>query len=226
MNPAAVPTPVDDVQGDGRWLSMHKRFLLEAKEKEPEVVFIGDSIIQQLANSEIWNRWFVPLHALNFGVGTDQTQNVLWRVMNGELEHVDPKVVVLLVGTNNHGFTAEQIVEGIMEIVRAIREKQPQAYIVLPTLLPRGQHPNPLRERNSKVNKLLISELMAMPRCETVVIDKGMVQADGSISHHDMYDYLHLTNAGYRKAFEPVYELLLQLLSEGQKEEENLILAE
>ncbi|GLG92949.1 Platelet-activating factor acetylhydrolase IB subunit beta-like protein [Gryllus bimaculatus] len=220
MNPAAIPVPVEDVQGDGRWLSMHKRFLLEAKEKEPEVIFIGDSIIQQMSNCEIWSKYFVPMHALNFGISGDQTQHVLWRIENGELEHVNPKVIVVLVGTNNFDFSPEEITEGILEIVRVIREKQPQAYIVLPTLLPRGQNPNPLRERNSKVNKLVSERVTSDSRCEVVAIDKGFVLADGTISHHDMFDYLHLTNLGYQKAFEPVYELLLQLLSEGEKEDD------
>ena len=59
-----------------------------------------------------------------------------------------------------------------------------------------------------------------MPKCEIVAIDKGFIQPDGTISHHDMHDYLHLTNSGYHKAFEPVHDLLLQLLSEGEPEKD------
>ena len=88
------------------------------------------------------------------------------------------------------------------------------------TLLPRGQNPNPLRDRNAEVNKLVHSKVSAVPKCEIVAIDKGFIQPDGTISHHDMHDYLHLTNSGYCKAFEPVYELLLQLLSEGETEKD------
>ena len=64
----------------------------EAKEKEPEVLFIGDSLIQQLAQREIWEKFFEPLHCQNFGIGGDQTQHVLWRMQNGELENHAPKV--------------------------------------------------------------------------------------------------------------------------------------
>jgi platelet-activating factor acetylhydrolase IB subunit beta/gamma len=220
MNPATIPTIVEDLQGDGRWISMHKRFLMETKEKEPDVVFIGDSLIQRLVHTEMWSNFFAPMHALNFGIGGDQIQNVLWRIENGELDNISPKVLVVLVGTNNFNCTAEQIAEGIMELVRVIREKQPDAYIVLPTLLPRGQNPNLLRDRNAEVNKLVHSKVSAVPKCEIVAIDKGFIQPDGTISHHDMHDYLHLTNSGYSKAFEPVYELLLQLLSEGETEKD------
>jgi hypothetical protein len=64
----------------------------EAKTAEPEVVFIGDSIIAQLEQSEVWKKWFVPFHCLNFGIGGDQTQHVLWRIQNGELSIIKPKV--------------------------------------------------------------------------------------------------------------------------------------
>jgi platelet-activating factor acetylhydrolase IB subunit beta/gamma len=86
-NPAATPAIVEDIQGDDRWMSMHNRFMAEAREQEPEVVLIGDTHIQRLAHNEIWDKMFVPLHCLNFGIGSDQTQNVLWRVQNGELEN-------------------------------------------------------------------------------------------------------------------------------------------
>lgn len=88
------------------------------------------------------------------------------------------------------------------------------------TLLPRGQHPNSLRDRLSQVNDLLKSTINSYPKVEIVTIDKGFVQPDGSISHHDMHDYLLLTNAGSKKAFEPVHDLLLQLLNEGEQEKD------
>ena len=53
-------------------------------------------------------------------------------------------------------------------------------------------------------------------RAQLVNIDANFVQADGSISHHDMHDYLHLTQKGYDKAFEPVNDLLIQLLTESE----------
>lgn len=87
-------------------------------------------------------------------------------------------------------------------------------------MLPRGQHPNDVREKLSQVNELLKSNLDGRKKVELVTIDKGFIQPDGTISHHDMYDYLILTNAGSKKAFEPVYELILQLLNEGEPEKD------
>ncbi|KAM8962827.1 platelet-activating factor acetylhydrolase IB subunit alpha1 isoform 3-T4 [Lycaon pictus] len=174
-NPASKPTPVQDVQGDGRWMSLHHRFVADSKDKEPEVVFIGDSLVQLMHQCEIWRELFSPLHALNFGIGSDSTQHVLWRLENGELEHIRPK-----------------------------------------GLLPRGQHPNPLREKNRRVNELVRAALAGHPRAHFLDADPGFVHSDGTISHHDMYDYLHLSRLGYTPVCRALHSLLLRLLAQDQ----------
>lgn len=88
------------------------------------------------------------------------------------------------------------------------------------SLLPRGQYPNILREKNAKINQILRDKVSNLKRVEMVSIDKGFIQNDGTISHHDMHDYLIPTNAACRKAFEPVYDLLQQILSEGEPEKD------
>ncbi|XP_060086224.1 platelet-activating factor acetylhydrolase IB subunit alpha2-like [Ylistrum balloti] len=212
-NCADSPEPVEDVQGDGRWMSQHQRFITEGKEKEPEVLLIGDSIIQQMRFSKVWNTLFEPLHCLNFGIGGDQTQHVLWRATNGELDDVSPKVIVLMVGTNNHNHTAEQIVDGIMEIVCVIRSKQKDAQLVVMGVLPRGQNPNPLRIKNSKVNSLLEGKLQRRENVTFFAVeDEVFIGSDGTIGAGDMYDYLHLTPEGYTKLCEPLLEVVEHLL--------------
>ncbi|XP_017773048.1 PREDICTED: platelet-activating factor acetylhydrolase IB subunit beta homolog [Nicrophorus vespilloides] len=220
MHPCTKPLPVEDPDGDQRWMSIHNRFLSETREKDADVIFIGDSILQALQHTDIWNELFAPLHCLNFGIHRDLIQNVLWRIQNGELDNVRPKAVVLHVGTNNHQNTPEEIVDGITEIINSIKEKLPDVYIVVPSLLPRGQHPNVIRDKINLVNEILKSRLPIIPKVELIAIDKGFIQPDGTISHHDMHDYLLLTNAGSKKAFEPVHELLLQLLNEGEPEKD------
>ncbi|XP_055300747.1 platelet-activating factor acetylhydrolase IB subunit beta homolog [Sitodiplosis mosellana] len=220
MSSSTVPVSISSE--DDRWISIHKRFLSECREKDAEVIFIGDCILETLQHTQTWNQYFAPMHSLNFSIYSDETQNTLWRIQNGALDSVKPKVVVLLVGTNNTQHTAEEVAEGILEIVKNIREKLPDAYIVLPTLLPRGQQPNKLREKNKQVNKLIAEKFSTnrKDKVQTVQIDKGLVQADGMISHHDMFDYLNLTNAGYKKVFEPIFDLLSQILTENEPEKD------
>lgn len=213
-NPAATPTAAPDVHGDGRWLSLHHRFVSDSKDKEPEVLFVGDSLVQLLHQFEIWRELFSPLHALNFGIGGDCTQHVLWRLQNGELDHINPKIIVLWVGTNNHGDTAEQVAEGIGAIVKLIHSKQPTARVLILGLLPRGKSPNALRVKNARVNQLVQEALPSLPGASFLDVDPGFVHSDGTISHHDMYDYLHLTRAGYTTVCQPIHTRLLAMLEQ------------
>ena len=115
LNPCTIPTICQDLEGDDRWSSIvstetcvqkichnpikkiciypqHKRFIQDSKEKDPDVIFIGDCILESLQFTEYWNESFAPLHCLNFSIRSDQTQNVLWRILNGGLESVKTKV--------------------------------------------------------------------------------------------------------------------------------------
>lgn len=208
----------DDQYGDGRWLMMHQRFISEARDGEPEVLWVGDNLIQNLSSSRIWDSSFCLMHSANFGISGDRTENVLWRLHNGELEDVSPKIIVLSVGQENYGDSPDTIAEGIRAICAFIRSKQPQAFLVLLTLLPRGGPNSPLRARNERVNQLMAEYIKGNSRVQLVNIDTGFVQVDGSISHHDMFDYLSLTQKGYTKAFEPVNDLLTTLLQEMEGE--------
>ncbi|KAG9342094.1 hypothetical protein JZ751_017091 [Albula glossodonta] len=188
VNPAAVPVPVQDVQGDGRWMS------------------------------QVWRELFSPLHAINFGIAGDTTCNVLWRLQNGELQNIKPKVVVLWVGTNNHEHTAEQVAGGILAIAQHLISCLPQAKIVVLGLLPRGERPNPLREKNAAVNGLLKAWLPRLGATQLLDASAGFVHSDGTISTGDMFDFLHLTASGYRTVAKPLSDLLLQLLEETPEE--------
>ncbi|XP_045864452.1 platelet-activating factor acetylhydrolase IB subunit alpha1-like [Meles meles] len=159
---------------------------------------------------------FSPLHALNFGIGSDSMQHVLWRLENGELEHNRPKIMVVWVGTKNHGHTAEQVTGGIKATVELVNQRQPQARIMVLGLLPRGQHPNPLREKNRWVNELVRAALAGHTQAHFLDADPGFVHSDGTISHHDMYDYLHLSCLGYTPVCRALHSLLLRLLAQEQ----------
>lgn len=84
--------------------------------------------------------------------------------------------------------------------------------------------PNPLREKNDKVNDIVREKLANSPNVEIISSGKTLLQADGVMSHHDAPDYFTLTDAGFRKVFEPVHELILQLF--GENEEKNFWLTE
>ncbi|XP_061607594.1 platelet-activating factor acetylhydrolase IB subunit beta isoform X1 [Phyllopteryx taeniolatus] len=218
FNPAAVAQPVEDAQGDGRWMAQHSRFVQECKDAEPDVLFVGDSMVQLMQQYEVWRELFSPLHALNFGIGGDTTCNVLWRLQNGELENIRPKIVVVWVGTNNHQHTAEQVAGGILSIAKLLTCRLPKTKVVVLGLLPRGERPNPLREKNGAVNDFLRSWLPRLGQAQFLDTSAEFVHSDGTIGPQDMFDFLHLTSTGYRVVAKPLSDLLLQILEETPEE--------
>lgn len=210
-----TPTPLPDSQGDNRWMSLHERFVSEAKEREADVIFIGDSLIQQMKNYEVWKKLFEPLHSLNFGIGGDQTQHVLWRVQNGELDGFSPRIAVLLVGTNNHDHSAPEVASGILAVVEAIQQRQEKCHVIVVELPPRGKLPNKLRDKLQVVNRTVSDKLDGMDRATFLSVDwSSWVGDGGEISHLDMYDYLHFTLRGYEKLCEPLAEEIQNILGE------------
>lgn len=127
------------------------------------------------------------MHVLNFSIRGDCVQNILWRIVNGELEKVKPKIIVLLCGTNNTPInSSDEISEGILNCVQEIR-KNYDGFIIILTLLPRGHRPNPLREKIEKVNRIIQEKCHGMQRVQIIDISKGLIQNDGTISHHGKF---------------------------------------
>ncbi|EGW01182.1 Platelet-activating factor acetylhydrolase IB subunit beta [Cricetulus griseus] len=128
-----------------------------------------------------------------------------------------------LVGTNSHENTAEEIAGGIEAIVQLINTRQPQAKIIVLGLLPRGEKPNPLRQKNAKANQLLKVSLPKLGNVQLLYTDGGFVHSNGAISCPDMFDFLHLTGGAYAKICKPLHELIMQLLEETPEEKQTTI---
>ncbi len=190
-----------DGEVNAGFANSHEKFVAIAKEGTAELVFLGDSITAGWnSKKDIWETAFGKYKPANFGIGGDRTQHVLWRIENGELEGIKPKGVVLMIGTNNSGSdSAEGIAKGITKIVATIRDKQPQAKILLLAVFPRGEKasPNPGREKLAQVNTM-IAKLDDGKHVHYLDIGPKFLQEDASISKEIMPDYLHLSAAGYQ----------------------------
>jgi lysophospholipase L1-like esterase len=209
----ATTTPAPPV---GPAMKMHESFLERAREGNIDLLFLGDSITQGWANNEVWRRFYAPRNAANFGIGGDRTEHVLWRLEHGEVEGIHPKVVVLMIGTNNSGSnTAEAIANGVTAIVKSLREKLPETKILLLGVFPRGEKPGSIRDKLAAVNER-ISKLDDGKTVKYLDIGKSFLQEDGTIARDVMPDFLHLSPKGYRiwaDAMEPT----LQAMLEGEK---------
>lgn len=179
------------------------------------LVFIGDSITEGWEGSgkAVWEGELGKWNPLNLGVGGDQTQHVLWRLQNGQLERLNPKVVVLLIGTNNvGGMNASEIADGINAIVRMIHTKSPETHIIVMKVFPRDEKPGTeWRNKLTEVNRL-VAERVHYRNVEFLDINEKLLEPDGTISKATMPDFLHLTPKGYETwaaALKPLLEKYL-----------------
>src|SRR6516162_10263289 len=116
------------------WNRRHEDHVKRIKEGNVDLLFVGDSITEGWGNNAVWQKTYAPLKAANIGIGGDTTENVLWRLENGEVEGISPKVAVLLIGTNNFGLEGhapDAVAKGVAAVVQALRKKLPSTKIIL-----------------------------------------------------------------------------------------------
>lgn len=210
-NDAIKPVP-----REGGWVKRHESFLERAKKGDVNVLFLGDSITQGWEGSgkEVWKEHFEPLKAANFGIGGDRTQHVLWRITAGkELEGIQPKVCVLMIGTNNLGSnTNEQIVEGITAIVKELTSRRPNMKVLLLGIFPRGMKADDKnRDRIKQINQH-IAKLDDGKQVRFLDIGDKFLEKDQSLSKEIMPDFLHLSKKGYQIWAEAIQQPLGELL--------------
>jgi lysophospholipase L1-like esterase len=202
QNTATNPVPL----GSG-WVARHEGFVAQAKQGGIDILFMGDSITDFWRNrgSNVWNQYYAPRHAANFGISGDRTQHVLWRMDNGELDGIKPKVVVLMIGTNNTGKerngqprnTVPETIEGVQAVVADIRAKLPDSKILLLAIFPRGTLDDPQRAQVALVNTV-IAKLDDGKMVRYLDIDPKFLDTDGTLPRSIMPDLLHPNAHGYQ----------------------------
>ena len=152
-SPASSPIGRDNKHG---WYEEHEKFMAIAARSLPSVLLIGDSLVNGLARyHKVWSKYFEPLRALNFGVGGDRTQHVLWRIENGEIL-LNLQVAFVHCGTNNiDRDNPAEIRDGIASIVYTMQEKKPNANFIVSGLLRRDQETSSRRDKIKLVNQKL-----------------------------------------------------------------------
>jgi lysophospholipase L1-like esterase len=194
-------TPVAaKTNGEKWWNGNCERIDADIKKMEGkiDVAFVGDSITARWRGSENWLKHWSSYRAVNMGIGGDQTQHVLWRLQNGDLEGYKAKLFVVMIGTNNMWSKQPDpaaAAAGVKSVIDLIQSKQPQAKILLMSILPTGEKPNLGREKRMAVNKLISN--FAGGSVDYMDISSKYLEADGTISKEVMHDFLHLAPKGY-----------------------------
>lgn len=175
----------------------------EAQKRAADIklVFDGDSITAAWLKDglPIWNERYAPLGAVDFGIPGDRTQQLLWRLENGQLNNLKPKLVFLMIGTNNSGTPEpEQIAAGIEAIVKQYRERCPDAVIALQAIFPRGATPDDPRRKTNIATNALIAKLADGDKVIYLDFGDKFLNPDGTLSKEVMPDLLHLSPKGYQ----------------------------
>jgi beta-glucosidase len=220
---SVTPEPLNESWSLDWWMPRHDEKLAEiARRKaagEPtDLVFVGDSITHNWEKEHLplWDAMWGRYHPLNLGYGGDRTENLLWRLQHGEIDGIRPKVVVMMIGTNNNGLRHDEpalTIQGIRRDIEEIQKRQPQAKILLLAIFPRGEQPDDgARLVNDKVNAKL-PQLADGKRVVFLDIGKVFLQPDGTLSKAIFPDLLHPNEEGYRRwqrAMQPTLDDLMR----------------
>jgi len=213
-----VNTAIVPVSRTGAATNRQATVLKRAKDNPGpcDIVFIGDSITQGWEGNgkNVWAKYYGSRKCLNFGVGGDRTQHVLWRFEQGQLEGLQPKAAVLMIGTNNSNKddnSEADILEGCQAIVKDFRTRLPETKLLICAIFPRGKTFSTQRGKILQVNQAL-ARMEDGDMIRYVDFGSQLVEDDGSISKRIMPDYLHLTEQGYEiwaQAIEPQLKAML-----------------
>lgn len=205
------------------WLPRHEQKLADAKAiaakgEKIDLLFIGDSITQgwEKEGAATWQKHYAQRNAFAIGFGGDRTENVLWRLQHGALDNMSPKLVVMMIGTNNTGHRHEKpatTAVGIKRLIAEIQQRQPKAKILLLAVFPRDEKPEgKLRQINNGINAI-IKKYADNKRVFFADINSVFLTPDGVLPKDIMPDLLHPNEKGYdlwAEALEPHLQKLLK----------------
>jgi lysophospholipase L1-like esterase len=226
--PAPADQPVQRTDQNSR--TAHSQLLEKARKGRIDVYFAGDSITRRWGATDYpallanWNQNFFGWNAANFGWGADAIQNILWRLNNGELDGVNPRVIVLLAGTNNIGTTAPagndearvaNVSRGIKAVLEVMQSKAPNATVILMGIFPRNDN-IAVMPTISKINER-IAGFADGRKLRYLNINDKLADSSGKLHDGMMNDGLHPAIKGYQVWADALKPILTELLGPPAK---------
>ncbi|MCG3177700.1 MAG: hypothetical protein BIFFINMI_00019 [Phycisphaerae bacterium] len=194
----------------------HAKNLARVREGRIDLLFMGDSITEGWRDNAVWQEYYAKLNAANFGISGDTTQNVLWRVLDGEVDpkFIQPKVIVLLIGTNNVGSdSSEDIAAGIAACVRALRAKAPASRVLLLGIFPSQGAGSKWRKQIAQINSIA-ARLDDGDKVRYLDIGDRFIDKEGNFLPGAMKDKTHPAEPGYRLWAQAMQPLLSEMMSQ------------
>lgn len=219
LRPAVMPEVQTAPWAVKWWMPRHEAKIAERKAMgKVDLLMIGDSITHGWENAGRgqWEARYAKRNALNLGFGGDRTEQVIWRIQNGAIDDIDPKLAVVMIGTNNTGHRREdagRTAEGIGRIVSEIHLRHPKTKVLLLAVFPRGATADdPLRRINDSINEIIAGHA-ADERVTFLDLSSTFLDDEGQLPKEIMPDLLHPNVRGYElwaEAMEPSIEALLR----------------
>ena len=216
------PVPADNPrvpEGPG----LFKKFTERAKQGNIDLLFMGDSITEGWSSPRrglpVWERYYAKRNAYEMGIGGDRTEHLLYRILNGNVDGISPKVVVILIGVNNSYFeeySPGMIGDGMIAIVEALRQKLPNSKILFLSTFP-------CRDGGADGRRRSLITAQASAMVEKMADDKTLfymdigskfLNSEGGIDKDVMYDGLHPATKGYEIWAAAIEDKVAELLDE------------
>jgi lysophospholipase L1-like esterase len=212
----AVSRPVS--AGWKLWMKHHDKRKSWVKDRKVDLLMVGDSIVFRWGRTGkvVWDEYYAKRNACNIGSSGDRTQHMLWHFQNGGLEGTKPKLVLLMIGTNNRGKPENKGTDtayGILALLKEIHKQLPESKIMLMATFPRGQTPSDVgRIRNDQINKI-IRTYADNKTVHWLDIGDTFLDEKGGLIKELMPDGLHPSKEGYKAwavAMEPHIKKLME----------------
>ena len=223
--PAAAQADRPAPRADQNSKIAHEQLVEKARRGGIDIYFEGNSIARRWGATDYpeflanWKQNFFGWNAANFGWGADLVQNILWRLQNGELDNVQPKVIVLLAGTNNIGNAnppaddsarIEEVARGIKAVLDEMRARAPRATIILTAIFPRNDNMAVVPIIN-RINARMAT-FADGKQIRFLNINDKLADVEGRLFDGMMRDKLHPSVSGYQiwaDALKPLFTELL-----------------
>lgn len=200
----AAPRMIDHSwMSKSQWYQRHSDHVKQARKQKPDILFLGDSITESWAwgdgRNEVYQAYFSQYAALNFAIGGDMTQNLLWRLQHGLTGNITPKVAVLMIGTNNflhQQQSPEEVAAGVKAVIAQIKNNYPQIKILTLAILPIYQKGNNDSRQYVMQANQLISQLADYKSVFFLDLSDKFLDKHGDIPVALMADYIHPTAKG------------------------------
>lgn len=185
------------------WREKHAAVVSRAAQGGADILLLGDSITEGWAATGLWEARFPDERIVHAGIGGDTTANLLWRIEDGALGVLRPRLVVLLIGVNNLGRNGDKpaaVVRGVQAITARLHARLPGAKILVVAILPADADPKSrLRRQIARTNQLLRRQVHDGHSVFVEDFGAALLEPDGTIAAATMADFLHPTPAGYER---------------------------